>query len=95
MRLRSGSHRYFPLYAAAQLQEGNVLCLLDHRLGGNANVEELDVACRVACWCIQDEEGDRPSMGQVVRMLEGVLNPEIPPVPSSFMDLVEGENSSA
>jgi hypothetical protein len=94
VRLESGSHRYFPLYAAAQLREGNVLRLLDRRLGGDASVEELGVACRVACWCIQDEESDRPSMGQVVRMLEGVVNTEIPPVPSSFMDLVEGENSS-
>ncbi|OEL36252.1 G-type lectin S-receptor-like serine/threonine-protein kinase [Dichanthelium oligosanthes] len=92
-RLKFGSHRYFPLFAAAQLNEGNVLCLLDHKLEGNANVKELDVACRVACWCIQDEESDRPSMGQVVRMLEGVLSTEIPPVPSSFMDLIDGENS--
>ncbi|OEL29684.1 hypothetical protein BAE44_0009296, partial [Dichanthelium oligosanthes] len=91
--LKLGSYQYFPLYAAAQLNNENVLCLLDHRLEGNANVKELDVACRVACWCIQDEESDRPSMGQVVRMLEGVLNTEIPPVPSSFMDLIEGENS--
>jgi serine/threonine protein kinase len=93
-RLKFGSHRYFPLYAAAQLNEGNVLCLLDRRLEGNANVEELDVICRVACWCIQDEENDRPSMAQVVRMLEGVLDTEIPPVPSSFMNLIEGDNSS-
>ncbi|PWZ37304.1 G-type lectin S-receptor-like serine/threonine-protein kinase [Zea mays] len=93
-RLKSGSHRYFPLYAAAQLNEGNVLCLLDPRLEGHADVRELDVACRVACWCIQDEENDRPSMAQVVRMLEGVVDAEIPPVPSSFKDLIEGDNSS-
>ncbi|CAO2194257.1 unnamed protein product [Urochloa humidicola] len=92
-RLKSGSHRYFPLYAAAQVNEGNVLCLLDSVLEGNANVKELDITCRVACWCIQDEEEDRPSMGQVVRMLEGVVNTEIPPIPSSFQNLMEGENS--
>uniref|UniRef100_K3XQN4 non-specific serine/threonine protein kinase n=1 Tax=Setaria italica TaxID=4555 RepID=K3XQN4_SETIT len=62
-------------------------------LEGNANVKELDITCRVACWCIQDEENDRPSMGQVVRMLEGVVNTEIPPIPSSFQNLMEGENS--
>jgi hypothetical protein len=95
-RLKFGNHRYyFPLYAAAQLHEGDVLCLLDRRLEGNANVKELDVACRVASWCIQDQESDRPSMGQVVRMLEGVRSTEIPPVPSSFMDLVDDENSSS
>jgi hypothetical protein len=75
------------------VNEGNVLCLLDGRLEGNANVKELGVACRVACWCIQDEENDRPSMGQVVRMLEGVVSTEIPPIPSSFQNLMEGENS--
>uniref|UniRef100_A0A0A9DPX1 Receptor-like serine/threonine-protein kinase n=1 Tax=Arundo donax TaxID=35708 RepID=A0A0A9DPX1_ARUDO len=93
-RLKFGSHRYFPLYAAVQVNEGNVLCLLDSRLQGNAHVKELDVACRVACWCIQDEENDRPSMGQVVHMLEGVVNTEIPPIPSSFQNLIEGEDSS-
>ncbi|RCV23559.1 hypothetical protein SETIT_5G016100v2 [Setaria italica] len=92
-RLKSGNHRYFPLYAAAQVNEGNVLCLLDSRLEGNANVKELDITCRVACWCIQDEKDDRPSIGQVVRMLEGVVNTEIPPIPSSFENLMEGENS--
>ncbi|CAD6240643.1 unnamed protein product [Miscanthus lutarioriparius] len=92
-RLKFGSHRYFPLYAVAQVNEGNVLCLLDGRLEGNTDVKELDIACRVACWCIQDEENDRPSMGQVVRMLEGVVNTEIPPIPSSFQNLMEGENS--
>ncbi|KAJ1281930.1 hypothetical protein BS78_03G011100 [Paspalum vaginatum] len=93
-RLNFGSHRYFPLYAAAQVNEGNVLCLLDGRLEGNANVKELDVTCRVACWCIQDEENSRPSMGQVVHMLEGVVNTEVPPIPSSFQNLIEGENSA-
>uniref|UniRef100_K3XS64 non-specific serine/threonine protein kinase n=1 Tax=Setaria italica TaxID=4555 RepID=K3XS64_SETIT len=80
-------------FCAAQVNEGNVLCLLDSRLEGNANVKELDITCRVACWCIQDEKDDRPSIGQVVRMLEGVVNTEIPPIPSSFENLMEGENS--
>ncbi|WVZ66068.1 hypothetical protein U9M48_015342 [Paspalum notatum var. saurae] len=92
-RLKFGSHRYFPLYAAAQLNEGNVMCLLDRSLDGNGSVRELEVTCRVACWCIQDEENERPSMAQVVRMLEGVLNTEIPPVPSSLKNLIEGEDS--
>jgi hypothetical protein len=93
LRSGSGSHRYFPLHAAARVSEGDVLCLLDSRLGGDADVEELDVACRVACWCVQDDEGDRPSMGQVVRMLEGVVSVAVPPIPSSFQNLVEGEGS--
>uniref|UniRef100_A0A0D9UYF9 Receptor-like serine/threonine-protein kinase n=1 Tax=Leersia perrieri TaxID=77586 RepID=A0A0D9UYF9_9ORYZ len=92
-RMKFGSHRYFPTYAAVQVNEGDVLCLLDSRLEGNANVKELDNTCRVACWCIQDEENDRPSMGQVVRMLEGVVDMEMPPIPASFQNLIEGDDS--
>uniref|UniRef100_A0A0D3EL83 non-specific serine/threonine protein kinase n=1 Tax=Oryza barthii TaxID=65489 RepID=A0A0D3EL83_9ORYZ len=91
--MKFGSHRYYPSYAAAQMHEGDVLCLLDSRLEGNANVEELDITCRVACWCIQDREGDRPSMGHVVRMLEGVVDTEMPPIPASFQNLVDGDDS--
>ena len=57
------------------------MCLLDSSLEGNADAEQLNRACRVACWCIQDAEDDRPMMGQVVRMLEGVMDVEFPPVP--------------
>uniref|UniRef100_J3KXU2 Receptor-like serine/threonine-protein kinase n=2 Tax=Oryza brachyantha TaxID=4533 RepID=J3KXU2_ORYBR len=91
--MKFGSHRYFPSYAAAQVNEGDVLCLLDSRLKGDANVEELDITCRVALWCIQDGESDRPSMGQVVRMLEGVVDTEIPPIPASFQNLMDGGDS--
>ena len=83
-KMRFGNHCYFPAYAAAQVNEGEVLCLLDGRLEGNAAVKELQVACRVTCWCIHDDENQRPSMGQVVRMLRGAVYPQVPPVPASF-----------
>lgn len=89
----NGNHRYFPLYAAAKVNEGDVLCLLDGRLRGEGNAKELDVACRVACWCIQDDEIHRPSMGQVVRMLEGASDIELPPIPTSFQDIMDGGDS--
>ncbi|PNT70184.1 G-type lectin S-receptor-like serine/threonine-protein kinase At2g19130 [Brachypodium distachyon] len=92
--MKFGNHRYFPLYAAAQVNEGEVLCLLDGRLKADANVKQLDVTCKVACWCIQDEENDRPSMGQVVHMLEGLVNTKMPPIPASFQNLIEGDNSA-
>ncbi|CAM0880469.1 unnamed protein product [Alopecurus aequalis] len=92
--VKFGSHRYFPLYAAAQVNEGDVMCLLDVRLEGETNVKELGVACRVACWCIQDQENDRPSMGQVVLMLKGVIDTEMPPIPASFQNLMEGDDSA-
>ncbi|OMO55620.1 hypothetical protein CCACVL1_27127 [Corchorus capsularis] len=48
---------YFPARAANCISNGgDVLSLLDSKLKGNANAEEVIRACRVACWCIQDEE---------------------------------------
>ncbi|KAJ0053300.1 hypothetical protein Pint_02134 [Pistacia integerrima] len=62
----------------------NVLNLLDTRLEGNADIEELLRICRVACWCIQDDETQRPSMGEVVQKLEGVLDVTQSPIPRSI-----------
>ncbi|XP_039811138.1 G-type lectin S-receptor-like serine/threonine-protein kinase At2g19130 isoform X1 [Panicum virgatum] len=81
-KIKEGKYTYFPTYAAVKLNEGdNVMCLLDGGLEGNADAEQVNRACRVACWCIQDAEDHRPVMGQVVRMLEGVMDVEVPPVP--------------
>ncbi|KAF9598121.1 hypothetical protein IFM89_025357 [Coptis chinensis] len=63
------------------------------RLEGTADVEELTRACRVACWCIQDDESDRPSMGQVVQILEGVMEVNPPPIPRALQLLTENEES--
>jgi Protein kinase domain/D-mannose binding lectin/S-locus glycoprotein domain/PAN-like domain len=85
---------YFPLHAANKIKQGNILCLLDNRLEGNANMEELNIACKVACWCIQESETERPSMRQVVQMLEGVVEVSMPPIPSFLQRLVDIENDS-
>ncbi|PKA45678.1 G-type lectin S-receptor-like serine/threonine-protein kinase [Apostasia shenzhenica] len=60
-----------------------VLALLDDRLEGDAVMEELVTASRVASWCIQDDEAHRPSMGQVVQILDGVVEVNVAPVPRS------------
>jgi len=73
---------YFPVHAAVKLHAGDVVGLLDEKLDGDANVEELERVCKVACWCIQDEEGDRPTTGLVVQQLEGVADMGLPPIPS-------------
>uniref|UniRef100_A0ACD5VC55 Uncharacterized protein n=1 Tax=Avena sativa TaxID=4498 RepID=A0ACD5VC55_AVESA len=83
-----GKYTYFPMFAATKVNEGDVFCLLDPRLEGQADTEQLNKACRIACWCIQDAEDHRPMMGQVVRMLEGVMEVEIPPIPRSLQNYV-------
>ncbi|CAK9183000.1 unnamed protein product [Ilex paraguariensis] len=73
---------YFPAQVMKRLIKGDeIITLLDYQLGGNADMEEVTRACRVAGWCIQDDKEERPSMGHVVQVLEGVLEVITPPIP--------------
>ncbi|PPD79901.1 hypothetical protein GOBAR_DD23166 [Gossypium barbadense] len=80
-----GKVRFIPTWAASLITEGGDVL----RLNGVAPVEEISRLCKVACWCTQDAETQRPSMGQVVQMLEGVLDLHLPPVPRSLQVLVD------
>jgi hypothetical protein len=74
---------YFPVRAACKLLEGGpgIGSLVDHMLHGDVNLDEAERACKVACWCIQDNEFDRPTMGEVVQILEGLAEVSVPPMP--------------
>ncbi|KAK9052011.1 hypothetical protein SSX86_028639 [Deinandra increscens subsp. villosa] len=82
--------RFFPsLVANVIMVGGDVLSLLDSRLNREASVEQVTRICKVACWCIQDEEDSRPCMSLVEQILEGVLEVNMPPVPRTvklFLD---------
>ncbi|KAJ3670318.1 hypothetical protein LUZ60_010642 [Juncus effusus] len=76
---------YFPYWAAKRIDEDNIVELLDERLQGlECDMNELKRVCRIALWCIQDSEFHRPSMSQVVKGLEGVLEISIPPIPRAL-----------
>ncbi|CAL5342635.1 unnamed protein product [Camellia sinensis] len=83
--------QYVPFLVATKMNKSEelVMSLLDYRLQGNGDVEEAIRACKVACWCIQDDEKDRPSMGQVVQILEGVLEVGMPPIPRFLQGLAD------
>jgi serine/threonine protein kinase len=91
-KIKEGKFTYFPIFAAVKVNEGDVMCLLDRRLEGDADVEQLTRACRIACWCIQDAEDHRPMMGQVVQMLEDALGVDVPPIPRSLQNFVGMEH---
>lgn len=61
----------------------------DRRLERAVEEEELIRALKVALWCIQDEVIMRPTMGDVVRMLEGSMDINMPPMPQTVSELVE------
>ncbi|KAF7097903.1 hypothetical protein CFC21_099684 [Triticum aestivum] len=84
----SESLTFFPVWAAGKVLEGEVGAVADPRLRCEVMSEELERACRVACWCIQDEEEQRPTMAQVVQALEGAVHIQVPPVPRTLQHLV-------
>uniref|UniRef100_A0A3B5ZME3 Receptor-like serine/threonine-protein kinase n=1 Tax=Triticum aestivum TaxID=4565 RepID=A0A3B5ZME3_WHEAT len=91
---RSSSTRYqnvdfFPVQAISKLHGGDVKSLVDPQLHGDFNLEEAERVCKVACWCIQDNEFDRPTMGEVVRVLEGLQKIDMPPMPRLLAALTE------
>nr|GME02642.1 G-type lectin S-receptor-like serine/threonine-protein kinase At2g19130 [Ipomoea batatas] len=73
------------------LEGGDILGLLDPKLDRIADIDEVSKLCRVAFWCIQDDEHQRPSMGQVVQILEGVLEVNQPPIPRSLQVFADNE----
>uniref|UniRef100_J3LV49 non-specific serine/threonine protein kinase n=1 Tax=Oryza brachyantha TaxID=4533 RepID=J3LV49_ORYBR len=72
---------FFPMQAINKLHEGDVQSLVDPRLHDDFSLEEAERILKVACWCIQDDDLDRPTMVEVVRVLEGLQELEIPPMP--------------
>ncbi|KAM0977929.1 hypothetical protein ACFX13_014225 [Malus domestica] len=71
--LDDGVENFRPILLANAVNKGeDLFALLDCKLEGQADGDELSRACKVACWCIQQDEKDRPTMKQVVQILEGV-----------------------
>ncbi|KNA20102.1 hypothetical protein SOVF_055420 [Spinacia oleracea] len=89
-----GPVKFFPSWAASKVAQGaEILSILDPSLGGNADEQQVMKICKLACWCIQDNETQRPSMGQVVQILEGFLDVNMPPMPRSLQVFIEDEGS--
>ncbi|KAK3127344.1 hypothetical protein QOZ80_7AG0571750 [Eleusine coracana subsp. coracana] len=88
-----GRSSFFLTLAGSKLLEGDVQSLLDPRLNGDADANELTRACKVACWCIQDDETTRPTSGQIVHILEGFLDVNMPPVPRVLRVLGESPDA--
>ncbi|KAG2309466.1 hypothetical protein Bca4012_081518 [Brassica carinata] len=61
--------------------EGRGENVVDTKLEGGFDVEELERVLRISFWCVQVDERLRPSMGEVVKVLEGTLSVDPPPPP--------------
>ncbi|OEL14170.1 hypothetical protein BAE44_0024811 [Dichanthelium oligosanthes] len=45
---------------------------------------QVERALQVSFWCIQEQPAQRPSIGKVVQMLEGIMDLKRPPPPKSL-----------
>ncbi|KAK9914370.1 hypothetical protein M0R45_038153 [Rubus argutus] len=80
---------FYPGWAFKELTSGEPLKVADRRLEGAVEEEELIRALKTAFWCIQDEVFMRPTMGEVVRMLDGSVETNMPPMPQTVLELIE------
>uniref|UniRef100_A0A1J3HW34 Receptor-like serine/threonine-protein kinase n=1 Tax=Noccaea caerulescens TaxID=107243 RepID=A0A1J3HW34_NOCCA len=74
--------------------EGRKETVVDERLDGVFDVEELERVLRISFWCVQADERLRPSMGEVVKVLEGTLSVDPPPPPFACARSPSPTNSS-
>ncbi|CAH8385660.1 unnamed protein product [Eruca vesicaria subsp. sativa] len=88
------SSAYFPDWIYKDLESGDITKLL----GGELNQEEEDIAKKmiiVGLWCIQLCPSDRPTMNEVIEMIEGSLETlKAPPKPLLHMPMQNISESS-
>ncbi|KAG8362618.1 hypothetical protein BUALT_BualtUnG0057700 [Buddleja alternifolia] len=73
--------QFFPKIVLEKFREGKVMEIVDERIvdGGRVNESEVMRMIGVALWCIQEKPKLRPTMAQVVEMLQGRIQVEDPP----------------
>ena len=82
---------YFPSWAYAKMETPKFMELVDPALEGLVDSTEVRRALRVAYWCINDKPQMRPSMSEVVQMLQGYAPVPLPvPRPIFFNDVELG-----
>ncbi|MCL7037799.1 hypothetical protein MKW94_001366 [Papaver nudicaule] len=67
----SGGNLYFPLFALEMHEEKRYTEIADPRLEGRVSSEEVEKLVRVALCCVHEDPSLRPTMINVVGMLEG------------------------
>ncbi|GLJ51256.1 hypothetical protein SUGI_1090250 [Cryptomeria japonica] len=80
---------YFPTWASCQIQMGNIIGVVDATIASEANIEEVRSATMVGGLYIQDDENQRPNMGEVMKILEGTMEAPAPQILRSLQVLVD------
>ena len=94
---KDDSTKYFPYWIYDHIKQGREINI-EKAEENNSNDEDDNVRKMtiVALWCIQMNPNDRPSMNQVLQMLEGdVERLQIPEVPSSQSTQIAGNEEGS
>ncbi|KAJ8551251.1 hypothetical protein K7X08_000621 [Anisodus acutangulus] len=84
------------LWAYEEFERGNTEAILDKKLSKQEmNMEQVIRAIQVSFWCIQEQPSQRPTMGKVVQMLEGVMEIDRPPAPRATEGSFAGTSLNA
>ncbi|KAM3197859.1 hypothetical protein ACQJBY_073127 [Aegilops geniculata] len=86
---------YFPVQVISKLCGGDMQSLVDPQLHGDFDLKQAERVCKVALWCIQDDESDRPTMGEVVRVLEGLQEIDMLPMPKLLAAITGRPNGTS
>ncbi|KZV50928.1 G-type lectin S-receptor-like serine/threonine-protein kinase [Dorcoceras hygrometricum] len=81
-------NKRFSLWAYEELfEKGNLVGIVDKRLlRSEVDMEQVTRAVQVSYWCIQEQPSDRPSMGRIVQVLEGIAQIHKPPPPMAKIE---------
>ncbi|KAL1553114.1 LEAF RUST 10 DISEASE-RESISTANCE LOCUS RECEPTOR-LIKE PROTEIN KINASE-like 2.5 [Salvia divinorum] len=94
---KDDSTKYFPNWIYDHIKQGREIDIEKaEESNGNDEDERVRKITIVALWCIQMSPDDRPSMSQVLQMLEGdVERLQIPEVPSSQSTQIAGNEEES
>ncbi|KAL0696362.1 hypothetical protein Bca4012_063542 [Brassica carinata] len=91
------NHKLFSIWAYEEFDKGNTEAILDMRLGEDQTVdmEQVRRMVQTSFWCIQEQPLQRPTMGKVVQMLEGITVINKPPRPMALSEVSFSGNSGS
>ncbi|XP_057522762.1 G-type lectin S-receptor-like serine/threonine-protein kinase At1g34300 isoform X2 [Amaranthus tricolor] len=73
----------FSIWAYEEFEKGNAKNIVDTKLRDcEVDMDQVMRAIEVSFWCIQKTATQRPMMGKVVQMLEGIVEIEKPTIPN-------------
>ncbi|XP_002978913.2 G-type lectin S-receptor-like serine/threonine-protein kinase SD2-5 [Selaginella moellendorffii] len=83
-RMNSDLAWYFPAWVVNEVREGRLMEIVDERIRALVSEKAAAQMIRIALWCVQESAASRPTMPEIVQMIEGHRDVEEPPMAFHF-----------